>query len=115
MFGQHSQRSFKRLRRPLLAEATKAYLAQPRSLCSGCLRKLGALHSSEVGVKLLTLEAVKAKLQTVKSKLLFEGRAGHGNFLTLPSECGPPAKSTSYVELEDEKHETTSEATVPPL
>jgi hypothetical protein len=70
---------------------------------------------NEVGVELITLKVVKAKLQTVKSKLLFEGRGGHGNFLTLPSECGPPSKSTSYVELEDEKHETTSKATVPPL
>jgi hypothetical protein len=70
---------------------------------------------NEVGIKLLTLEVVKAKLKTVKSKLLFNGRAGHGNFLTIPSECGAPSKSTSFVELEDEKGELTSAPTVPPF
>ena len=71
----------------------------------------------ELSVKLgpLPIELAKAKLQTLKSKLFFNGHAGNGNFLTLPSECGPPSKSTSYLELEDEKHEITSAPTVPPV
>jgi hypothetical protein len=69
----------------------------------------------EVSVKLGPLPLAKAKLQTLKSKLFFNGHAGHGNFLTLPSECGPPSKSTSYIELEDEQHEVASAPTVPPV
>ncbi|MHB8532382.1 MAG: hypothetical protein ACYDC2_06650, partial [Solirubrobacteraceae bacterium] len=68
-----------------------------------------------VGVKLGPLEAVQAPLQTLKSKLFFNGRAGKGNFLTLPSECGPPSKSTSYIELENYKGETATAPTVPPV
>jgi hypothetical protein len=105
----------------LLLEGHVSYAKEPilqaRGIPSGDFHEWFEIDNvpSEVGVKLLTLELVKAKLQTLKSKLLFEGRSGHGNFLTIPSECGPPAKSTSYVELEDEKHETTSAATVPPF
>ena len=68
----------------------------------------------EVGVKVGPLE-IKAPLQTLKSKLFFNGHAGKGNFLTLPSECGPNTKSTSYLELEDQSHETASAPTVPPV
>jgi hypothetical protein len=37
-------------------------------------------------------------LATLKSKLNFNGRAGNGNFLTLPSKCS--AHTTSYLEIE---------------
>ncbi len=41
---------------------------------------------------------VSKAIPIVKSKLLFEGRAGEGNFLTLPSVCSP--STTSYLEVE---------------
>ncbi len=41
---------------------------------------------------------VSRAIPIVKSKLLFEGRAGQGNFLTLPSICLP--STTSYLEVE---------------
>jgi hypothetical protein len=101
----------------LFLEGHVSYAKEPalegRGIASGDFHEWFEINNIPNEVTVLGL--VKAKLQTVKSKLLFEGRSGHGNFLTLPSECGPPAKSTSYVELEDEKHETTSAATVPPL
>ncbi|HEY0517355.1 MAG TPA: hypothetical protein VGD00_09560, partial [Solirubrobacteraceae bacterium] len=105
----------------LLLEGHVSYAREPllegRSVRSGDFHEWFEINNipNEVGVKVGLLELVKAKLQTLKSKLLFNGRAGHGNFLTLPSECGAPAQSTSYVELEDEKHEVTSASTVPPF
>jgi hypothetical protein len=101
----------------LFLEGHVSYAKEPvlegRGIPSGDFHEWFEINNIPNEVAVLGL--VKAKLQTLKSKLLFEGRAGHGNFLTLPSECGPPGKSTSYVELEDEKHETTSAATVPPF
>jgi hypothetical protein len=41
---------------------------------------------------------VKVPLAVLKSKLVFNGRAGKGDFLTLPSECS--ATTTSYLEVE---------------
>jgi hypothetical protein len=41
---------------------------------------------------------ISKAIPIVKSKLLFEGRAGEGNFLTLPSVCS--ASTTSYLEVE---------------
>jgi hypothetical protein len=41
---------------------------------------------------------VKVPLAVLKSKLIFNGRAGSGNFLTLPSECS--STTTSYLEVE---------------
>ncbi len=41
---------------------------------------------------------VKAPLKVLKSKLNFNGRAGQGNFLTLPSVCS--STTTSHLELE---------------
>ncbi len=41
---------------------------------------------------------VKVPLAVLKSKLIFNGRAGSGDFLTLPSECS--ATTTSYLEVE---------------
>jgi hypothetical protein len=51
----------------------------------------------EAEVKVLGLP-VKAKLKVLMSKLNFNGRAGQGNFLTLPSTCS--ASTTSRLELE---------------
>jgi hypothetical protein len=73
----------------------------------------------EVAVKVLALPVAKAPLKTLESKLFFDGHAGKGgneNFLTLPSECGPPSKSTSYLELETYPPvEKLSAPTVPPV
>jgi hypothetical protein len=48
--------------------------------------------------ELLGVKVANARLSMIKSKLLFKGRAGHGNFLTLPSVCS--SSTTSYLELE---------------
>ena len=48
--------------------------------------------------ELLGVRVASAKLSMIKSKLLFKGRAGNGNFLTLPSVCS--TSTTSYLELE---------------
>ena len=40
---------------------------------------------------------VKVPLAVLKSKLIFNGRAGSGDFLTLPSECS--STTTSYLEV----------------
>jgi hypothetical protein len=61
------------------------------------------------------LGGLKSSLQTLKSKLFFNGQAGHGNFLTLPSACGGPSNSTSYLEVESETGEIGSTPTVPPV
>jgi hypothetical protein len=67
----------------------------------------------------LEVEVAKVPLKTLESKLFFNGHAGVGgkeNFLTMPSECGPPAKSTSYLELETYgKTERLNAPTVPPV
>jgi hypothetical protein len=70
---------------------------------------------SEVAVKVLALPVANAPLKTLKSKLFFNGHAGKGNFLTLPSECGVPSLSTSYVEIESDTGEVASTPTVPPV
>jgi hypothetical protein len=41
---------------------------------------------------------LKVPLAVLKSKLIFNGRAGKGDFLTLPSECS--STTTSYLEVE---------------
>ncbi len=45
-----------------------------------------------------SLLGVPVPLETVKSKLNFNGTAGKGNFLTLPSVCS--SSTTSYLEVE---------------
>ena len=60
----------------------------------------------------------KSPLETLKSKLFFNGHAGtegRGNFLTLPSACGGPSNSTSYLEAESKTGEIASMPTVPPV
>ncbi|HUB37083.1 MAG TPA: hypothetical protein VL972_09680 [Solirubrobacteraceae bacterium] len=44
------------------------------------------------------LGGAKAPLEVLKSKLLFDGRAGAGNFLTLPSVCS--SSTESHLEVE---------------
>jgi hypothetical protein len=56
---------------------------------------------------------VKVPIAVVKSKLLFEGRAGQGSFLTLPSVCS--GTTTSYLEVESYSGEVSSTATHPPV
>ena len=68
----------------------------------------------EVAVKVATIEK-SVPLETLKSKLFFNGHAGKGNFLTLPSGCGAPSLSTSYVEVESDTGEVASTPTVPPV
>jgi hypothetical protein len=56
---------------------------------------------------------VKVPIGVVKSKLLFEGRAGQGNFLTLPSVCSP--STTSYIEVESYEGQVSSTTTHSPI
>jgi hypothetical protein len=104
----------------LLLEGHVSYAKEPvleaRGIASGDFHEWFEIDNipPEVGVKVGPLE-IKAPLQTLKSKLFFDGHAGKGNFLTLPSECGPNTKSTSYLELEDQSHEIATAPTVPPV
>ncbi len=69
---------------------------------------------TEVTVEVLSLPLVKAPLKTVESKLFFNGHAGKGNFLTMPSNCAAP--TTSYLELETYgPTEKLSAPTTPPV
>ncbi len=52
----------------------------------------------EAEVALPLLPPAKVKLKTLKSKLNFNGHAGIGNFLTIPSVCA--STTTSFLELE---------------
>jgi hypothetical protein len=56
---------------------------------------------------------VKAPLKVLKSKLNFNGRAGQGNFLTLPSVCS--STTTSFLELESYAGEITHTETHTPV
>src|SRR6185437_10634575 len=73
----------------------------------------------EVNVKVLALPVGEAPLKTLESKLFFDGHAGKEgkeDFLTLPSECGAPSKSTTYLELETYPPvEKLSAPTTPPV
>jgi hypothetical protein len=66
----------------------------------------------EAEVKLLVLP-VKAKLKTLMSKLNFNGNAGIGNFLTLPSVCSP--STTSHLEVESYSGEVSRTETHTPV
>lgn len=52
-------------------------------------------------------------LKVLKSKLNFNGRAGAGNFLTLPSVCSPT--TTSYLEVESYEEEISKTETHTPV
>jgi hypothetical protein len=66
----------------------------------------------EAEVKLLVLP-VKAKLKVLKSKLNFDGHAGQGNFLTLPSVCS--STTTSHLEVESYAGEISRTETHTPV
>jgi hypothetical protein len=55
----------------------------------------------------------KVPLTALKSKLNFNGRAGKGNFLTLPSECS--STTTSYLEVESWTSEISKTQTHTPV
>jgi hypothetical protein len=59
------------------------------------------------------LGGLKVPLTVLKSKLLFHGRAGKGNFLTLPSECS--SSSTAHLEVESYKEEISRTVTHTPV
>lgn len=105
----------------LFLEGHVSYAKEPaleaRGLPSGDFHEWFEINNipHEVAVEPLGLPLSNAPLKTLKSKLFFNGRAGRGNFLTLPSVCGPPALSTSYLEIESDKGEIASAATVPPV
>ena len=58
-------------------------------------------------------ESEGLKLSTVKSKLNFNGNAGLGNFLTLPSVCS--TTTTSYLELESYEGQISRTPTETPV
>ncbi|HEX7611022.1 MAG TPA: hypothetical protein VF380_10130 [Solirubrobacteraceae bacterium] len=59
----------------------------------------------------LTL-GIKIPVSVLKSKLIFEGRAGKGDFLTLSTICS--ATTTSHLEVESYSGETSTTPTTPP-
>ncbi len=105
----------------LLLEGHVSYAREPvleaRGLRSGDYHEWFEIDNipHEVAVEPTGLPLSKAPLRTLKSKLFFNGRAGRGNFLTLPSVCGAPALSTSYLEIESDNGEIARAATVPPV
>jgi hypothetical protein len=66
----------------------------------------------EAEVKLLVVP-VKAKLKVLMSKLNFNGHAGQGNFLTLPSVCS--SSTTSHLEVESYSGEISRTETHTPV
>jgi hypothetical protein len=67
----------------------------------------------EAEVALPLLPPAKVKLKTLKSKLNFNGHAGIGNFLTLPSVCS--STTTSFLELESYAGDITHTETHTPV
>ncbi|MEA2334659.1 MAG: hypothetical protein QOG40_1149, partial [Solirubrobacteraceae bacterium] len=67
----------------------------------------------EATVELVPGLPVKAKLKTLMSKLNFNGRAGKGNFLTLPSACS--SSTTSRLEVESYSKEIAVAPTNTPV
>jgi hypothetical protein len=55
----------------------------------------------------------KVPLSVLKSKLIFNGRAGQGNFLTLPSACS--STTTSYLEVESWEGQVSKTQTHTPI
>jgi hypothetical protein len=66
----------------------------------------------EAEVKLLVVP-VKAKLKVLMSKLNFNGRAGQGSFLTIPSVCS--SSTTSHLEVESHAGEISRTETHTPV
>lgn len=65
-----------------------------------------------VAVEVLGLKS-EVGLKTIESKLFFDGHAGKGNFLTMPSNCAAP--TTAYLELESYGREVVNQPTTPPV
>ena len=65
-----------------------------------------------VSIEVLGLKS-EVGLKTIESKLFFDGHAGKGNFLTMPSDCSAP--TTSYLELETYSGERANQPTTPPV
>lgn len=105
----------------LFLEGHVSYAKEPaleaRGLPSGDFHEWFEINNvpHEVAVQAGGLPLANAPLRTLKSKLFFNGRAGRGNFLTLPSVCGAPSLSTSYLEVESDTGEIASASTVPPV
>ncbi|MHB8235556.1 MAG: hypothetical protein ACYDHT_12975 [Solirubrobacteraceae bacterium] len=59
------------------------------------------------------IDNISNAIPVLKSKLLFKGHAGIGNFLTLPSVCSP--STTSHVEVESYAHEISRTDTHTPV
>jgi hypothetical protein len=103
----------------LLLEGHVSYAFEPAAAARGI--PSGDFHEwfeiNNIPPEVEVLGGVKSPLQTLTSKLFFNGQSGHGNFLTLPSQCGPPSGSISYLEVEasGEAHEVASAPTEPPV
>ncbi len=101
----------------LLLEGHVSWAKEPaleaRGIPSGDFHEYFEIKNIPAEVEVLGL--AKSPLETLKSKLFFNGQAGQGNFLTLPSACGGPSNSTSYLEVESETGEIASTPTVPPV
>jgi hypothetical protein len=111
---------------PPLVEATQLFLEghvsyahedvlAARGIPSGDFHEWFVIDNipTEVPVKVLALPVTNAPLKTLTSKLFFNGHAGHGNFLTMPSNCAAP--TTSYLEIESYSAEKSSAPTTPPV
>jgi hypothetical protein len=59
------------------------------------------------------LLGIKIPVSVLKSKLIFEGRAGKGNFLTLSTTCS--ATTTSHLEVESYSGERSTTPTTSPV
>jgi hypothetical protein len=102
----------------LLLEGHVSYAREPNleahDVPSGDFHEYFEINNIPSEVELVGL--VKSPLQTLKSKLFFNGQAGNGNFLTLPSVCGGPQNSISYLEVESQSGEVKGPfGTEPPV
>jgi hypothetical protein len=59
------------------------------------------------------IDEISKSIPIVKSKLLFKGTAGDGNFLTVPSQCS--TSTTSYAEVESYEGQVSTTPTTTPV
>jgi hypothetical protein len=69
--------------------------------------------TKEIEVEVVPPVKVKSRVAVLKSELIFKGRAGEGNFLTLPSVCS--ATTTSSLEVESWEGEVAKTLTHTPV
>jgi hypothetical protein len=69
--------------------------------------------TKEIEVEVLPPVKVKTRVAVLKSELIFNGRAGKGDFLTLPSECS--STTTSYLEVESWEGQVSKTSTHTPV